>query len=382
MSYGMRLTAAGQKILARGLLGEQILFTKVSIGDGEFDYETESVYELTAMKNWRMDLPLTAKKVQGNGEVYIEAFLSNAEVYEGFACREHALIALDQTTGKEVIYAYRNCGNEYDFIPSNSGSALKNIYMEYIAEIRDAENIEAVLDLSVAYINRQDFDAHINALHPHPNTPNHFGDVTETDKIWATDHDNHLHKISLNNLKALLREDSGEKESALSETDKIARAKQDLGLDANILVIEDFNGGEKVTDDFKLKVTSSAENGALIGVENIAGLKTGALYTISDGYNQESVEILSVRKNLSGFHCKLKKRLDNAYDWNATYLYRSTDSGAEKKELVYAPSEGFAGIEANIGRTLELSTRIENAADFEISGEGFLDAEGYFKLGS
>ena len=53
MSIGMRLTAAGKKVLARGLLGEQILFTKVSIGDGYFDYDTESVYDLTELIPYR-----------------------------------------------------------------------------------------------------------------------------------------------------------------------------------------------------------------------------------------------------------------------------------------------------------------------------------------
>lgn len=378
MSIGMRLTAAGKKVLARGLLGEQILFTKVSIGDGYFDYDTESVYDLTELRNWRMDLPLSAEELKGDGTVYIEAWLSNAEVYEGFACREHALIAIDQETGKEIIYAYKNCGEEYDFIPSNSGTAHKNIYLEYICEIQDAENVSAVLDLSVAYINRNTFEEHINAVHPHPNTPNHFDNVTSTSRLWATDEDDHLHQISVNNLKELLRDDTAEISAALSDEEKTFKAQNELGLTSNLLVIEDFTG-ESVTDNYKIKVTSSAENGRLLGLENVDDLQTGAYYTISDGYNQEVVKIASVRYNTSGYHAQLENRLDNSYDWNATYLYRTTTAGADKKILSWQAA-GFGGVEANIARVIELETKIENAQDFEISGDGILDTDNSFTL--
>jgi hypothetical protein len=98
--------------------------------------------------------------------------------------------------------------------------------------------------------------------------------------------------------------------------------------------------------------------------------------------NQEPVTIESVRYNISGYHCKLKNRLDNSYDWKATYLYRTTTGGADKKILTYTPSAGFSGVEANIARTLELETRLDKVADFEITGDGILTTDGYFTLGA
>ena len=382
MSMNMRLTAAGKKVLARGLIGEEIKFTKIAIGDGKFDYETESVAELQNLKNPRMDLPLVRKSVEGDGTAYIEAYLSNAQVFEAFAAREHGLIAIDQETGAEILYSYVNVGDEYDFIPNNTSTAFKNLVIGYYVEIQDAENVEAVIDLSVAFINTQEFDAHINAEHPHPNTPNHFADVTSTSRIWATDEDNHLHQISINNLKQVLRDDTAEVETAteLSDEEKIYRAKNELGLDANLLLIEDFSGGDEVTDNFKVRVTSSAEGGVLLGLESVGGLQTGAFYTISDNYNQETVQIKSVRKNISGYHAVLFGRLSNSYDWNNTFLYRTTAAGADKKVLNYLPSAGFGGIEANIERTLELETSLEKADDFDIEGDGVTDVSGYFTL--
>lgn len=379
MSIGMRLTAAGKQVLARGLLGEEIKFTKISIGDGDFDYDSEKVYDLTALRNWRMDLPLTKMELRGDGTVYVQAYLSNAEVYQGFACREHGLIAIDPATGNEILFAYVNKGTEYDFVPSNTGTAFKNIFVNYVAEISDCENVTAVLDLSVAYINTKDFDAHINAEHPHPNAPNHFDNVTDTDFIWATDNDNHLHKISVNNFKQLLRDDTAEAETVatLSDEEKIFRAKQELGLDANLLIIEDFTG-DSALDNFKIKVTSSAENGNLLGLESVDNLKTGAYYTISDGVNAEKVQIASVRYNVSGYHAKLVRSLSNSYDWNATYLYRTTPALCDSKVLTWQPKAGFGGVEANIARTLELDMTV--AQDFYIEGDGFLTKDGYFTL--
>lgn len=363
---GMRLTAAGKRILAQGLLGEMIKFTCVKIGSGAFSYDEESVYDLTDLREYRMTLPLTDCRIIGDGTVYVQSWLSNAEVETGFRCTEHSLWALDQADGVEKMYAYRNCGDEYDFIPAGRVSpAAKNIYLEYITEIQDAENITANLDLSVAYINVQDFQAHINAEHPHPNTPNHFNDVNQTSKIWATDFDNHLHQISVDNLKKNLG--IVESSETKSSEEIIFAAQNELGLAANLLVIEDFNG-DSVTDFFKSKVTSVAEHGNLLGIENPEKLRTGAIYILSDGVNAEEVKIAAVTKNNSGYHAKLEKPVAKSYNKN-TYLYRTTPESCSKRELKYEPSENFSGIDAN----LIVEPSLDNY--FEIEGDGFYFSE-------
>lgn len=361
MTPGMRLTKNGKKILAQGLLGEEIKFTCVKIGSGQFSYDEESVYELADLKEYQMTLPLTAMKIIGDGTVYVQAWLSNAELEHGFCCTEHSLWALDQTDGVEKMYAYRNVGDEYDFIPANTAPAAKNIYLEYICEIQDAENITATLDLSVAYINTADFDEHINAEHPHPNTPNFFNDVRETTKIWATDYDNHLHQISVDNFKKNLG--IVEASETKSAEEIIFAAQNELGLAANLLVIEDFNG-DSVTDYFKSKVTSVAEHGNLLGLENPEKLRTGANYILSDGVAAEEVKIAAVTKNNSGYHARLSKPVAKSYTKN-TYLYRTTPESCSKRELKYEPSETFSGIDANLIVVPLLDDY------FEIEGDGF-----------
>lgn len=382
MAAGMRLTRAGKLALAKALTGKELHFTCVRIGSGEFDYDTESVFDLEDLRKYEMTLPLTECVVKGDGTVYVQAYLSNAEVAQGFAAREHGLIALEPDTGEEILYAYKNDGDDYDFVPNNTGPAHKNLYVEYICEIQDSENVTATLDLSVAYVGTEDFKAHINALHPHPNTPNHYLDITSTDKIWASDNDNNLHLISVNNLKPLLREETetADAEESLSDEEIIFRAKAELGLDANMLVVEDFTDPNTV-DSFRVRVTSSAENGSLLGVEGVEGLRTGAVYLISDGINQEFVKVISVVYNISGYHARLESRLSYSYDWNATYLYRTAYSGAEAAALSWTTGEIFKGVSANIARTIDLNTSLAKADDFDIIGDGFITADGYFTLG-
>ena len=362
----MKLTKQGQNLLAKCLAESfELHFTKFVIGDGDFDYDTESVYELAALKNWRMDLPIVDCRVIGDGTAEITAQLSNAEVNVGFACREHGLIAQDEN-GNEILYSYRNVGNEYDFIPSYTGSAVKNIFLSEICEIRDAENVTAVIDLSVAYVNTDDFKAHVESSHPHLNTPNHYDDVATTSEIWATDAgDNHLHKIKIENLRELLKDDT----EKISEQDKIATAQNELGLAANILMIEDF-ADDTVNDSFKSKVRSYAEHGNLLGIESPQNLKTGANYILCDGVFSESVTIASVLKNNGGYYARLKNNVANTYNTANLFLYRTTPAPCNKNEINWRGAE-FSGVRANFTRTLELENYIE------VVGNGnFVD--GYF----
>lgn len=384
---GMRLTRAGRLLLAKALAGEELKFLYIEIGDGDFDYATESVADLTELRSPKMTLPLTRVTVQGDSTCYIQAHLSNAEVLDGFRVKEHGVFARDPDDGGEILFSYRNSGEDYDFIPANTASAAKNLYLEYIVEIQDAENITALLDLSIAYVGEEEFQEHINAVHPHPNTPNHYGSVISTNSFWVTDEDNHLYQMSVSNVKALLHEDTSSdsldvSEAELSETDRINNAKAELGLNANMLIVEDLTKPEQIDtlDGLEVRVTSSAENGLLLGVESVDDLNTGALYIISDGVNQEFVKIISIVHNISGVHVRLSERLMHAYDWSATWLYRTAYGGAEQKVLKCEPDRGFAGVSANIARTITLNTSVDKKDDFDITGDGVLTVDGYFTL--
>lgn len=385
MVVSLHLTRLGKLALAKALTGMELHFTCVKIGSGDFDYETESVYDMEDLRHYELTLPFAEVSCRGDGDVYIKALLSNAEVYDGFRAKEHGLYAQDPETGQEILYAYKNDGEEYNFIPNNVSPAHLHIYVTYVCEISDAENVTAEIDMSIAYVDTEDFHDHINATHPHPNAPSHYANVNEADCIWVTDHDNHLHKLSVNNFKLQLHEEAAsdevDTEETLSEEELIARAKAELGLEANMLIVEDFKNPDTV-DNFKIRVTSSAENGLLLGVETVDGLKTGTEYLISDGVNQELVKVISVLYNISGLHLRLSERLSYAYDWGSTYLFRTAYSGAERAALTWTPYGGFAGTSANIARTITLLTSVDKADDFDIAGDGYLTEDGFFTLGA
>lgn len=368
---GMRLTRLGKNLLAQAIAeSAEIHFTRVGIGSGDFDYETERVHDLTELKNFEMWLPLTGSKVIGDGTAQITAYLSNAEVVKSFRCTEHGLFALD-TAGNEILYAYRHVGEEFDTIPANTGTAHKNIFLNYIVEIDDAENITATLDLSIAYINTEDFKAHVESEHPHPNIPNKYDDVANTTEIWATDFDNHLHKLSTKNLRDVLKINELENKVAnsISDEEKIFKAQNELGLNANLLMIEDF-ADDVVTDYFASAVNSVAENGNLIGIDSPEKLKTGGEYILSDGVSAETVKILAVTKNLSGYHAKLENPVANHYTSNVK-LYRTTPESCQKLEVNYTPKEKFEGVAANIPQIMELDNY------FTIEGDGYFDGESF-----
>lgn len=368
MSVNIRLTRQGKKVLAQGLLGEEIHFTRVIVGDGAFDYETESVYEMTALKSPQMVLPLVEEKIIGDGTVYLKAYLSNAELNHGFECKEHGIFAIDQETGEEILYAFKNDGEEYCFIPSNTGSVKKNVFVSYVVEIQDAENVTAMLDLSVAYINVTDFEEHINSTAPHPNTPTKKDDVETTAEIWCSDNDSHLHKIKIENLRELLK--SGE---VADEKLDVQAIQNELGLSsANVLMIEDFKSDD-VTDYFKSKVRSYAEHGNLLGIDTPKNLKTGGLYILSDGVGSELVTVETVLKNEGGYYARLESPVANTYQTANLYLYRTTPAPCNKNSLTWHGAN-FSGVRANISRTLELENYID------IQGDGFI-ADDFLVLG-
>ena len=283
---GMKLTSAGLNILSQALLGAQILFTRVGLGDGEFDYENESVLDITALRNWQKDLPITELKIVGNGTVVLVCKQANSDVVDGFFCKEYGVFATDPADGKEKLYSYVNFGDESSYLPNNLGPVIEDLKVGITTVIRNAENVIAVLDESFAYTAQQEFKDHINAAHPHPNIPNHYNDVTNADHFWVTLNDNHLHKLSVENAKQILLDGKSEDDDDL----KLLIAEKELGLESNVLIVEEFNPITEL-DEFTCKVVSCAKGGRLIGIDTLDGIIKGAYYWIADGVNQELIQI-------------------------------------------------------------------------------------------
>ena len=74
---GFILTEKGRELLAKGLSGETITFTKMAIGDGT---SLTSERERTALVNQITTLPILNINAKGNGTCEISALLTNKSV--------------------------------------------------------------------------------------------------------------------------------------------------------------------------------------------------------------------------------------------------------------------------------------------------------------
>lgn len=156
--HGMKLTRAGLLILAKGLSGKNIIFTKCKLGAGDFDYDSESVLDLTDLKDIRLEMPIVGKEITGDGTVTITARLCNLELEQGFQAKEHGVYCEDPDTHEEVLYAYRNTGEEYSFIPAGFGVTKIDVRKAYVVEIGNAENLIFNIDFDFAYCSQAEHD--------------------------------------------------------------------------------------------------------------------------------------------------------------------------------------------------------------------------------
>lgn len=147
---GFILTEKGRELLAKGLAGETITFTKMAIGDGT---SLTSERERTALVNQITTLPILNINVKRNGTCEINALLTNKSVTTGFYIKELGIFA-HGNDNVEILYAY-NISASPDFVPPFSANNVVEI--EYVDTIivDQVANVTAVIDPSITYITKK-----------------------------------------------------------------------------------------------------------------------------------------------------------------------------------------------------------------------------------
>ena len=147
---GFILTEKGRELLAKGLAGEIITFTKMAIGDGT---SLTSERERTTLVNQITTLPILNINVKGNGTCEINALLTNKSVTTGFYIKELGIFA-HGNDNVEILYAY-NISTSPDFVPPFSANNVVEI--EYVDTIivDQVANVTAVIDPSITYITKK-----------------------------------------------------------------------------------------------------------------------------------------------------------------------------------------------------------------------------------
>ena len=160
MSYfeGLKLTKKGEQLQAKinGNLSETLTFTKAKLGSGSITSNDEIRF-LTDLKEEWGTANVTNCKIQGNEKniVAIEVQFSNAELREDKIFREVGLYA-QGNEGEEILYAYANAGDKYDYIPLMKDSPHSFVLVFYF-NITSGSKVDAKIDLH-SYITHQEFN--------------------------------------------------------------------------------------------------------------------------------------------------------------------------------------------------------------------------------
>lgn len=400
---GTRVTKRGFDLMAKAIAGKELHYTRVAFGDstvdGEFvDVSPEEGVLLDDLIHWRMNLPMADCSFTGAGTVTIRFAVQNAEITEGFYVREIGLFAEDPDTGEEILYCYRNSGILSSYIPAGGGSVVWNMIMSLITVVDSATNVTAVIDGNLAFVSQTELLDHINSTNPHPNIPNLGDDVTSTTHIWCTQSDNNLHKIHLDNLRLLIlggdASDLPKIDRRLSQVENNLanlymqlNAEAELGLKANLMLVEDF-GNYDCCDMYRCRVLGQVAGVNGFRLESDQGILSGHWYTITDGINSEYLRVRSVAKNSDENVVILENNLVHTYNLDNTYFIRSSAlitqnhcvGAGDMRSTAITFSETWQGSAGNVGTVLPLETTQSKVSNFTITGDGAFNSNGEFTL--
>ena len=146
---GYVITEAGRNLIAKGLAGGSITFTKMQLGDGTTSNDGRT---MTALVSTKADLPIIGLSNTGTGIAELRFLINNKDITTGFYIKEVGVFAKG-ADGVEVLYAY-NVSPNPDFIPPFSANNI--IEIEYVDSIivDQVANITASIDPSITYMTQ------------------------------------------------------------------------------------------------------------------------------------------------------------------------------------------------------------------------------------
>lgn len=155
---------------------------------------------------------------------------------------------------------------------------------------------------------------------------------------------------------------------------ELALADENIFPDYNNLLIENFKNGSAETDLLTVAVTSIAAGDNSLDVDDLSQLRQGMILTLTDGAQQEYVQIAGLIKNGSIKRVILVSNTANTYA-SLPALYRTTASikpdGAEGTgtSRFYKHQSGtiWSGITASTPSTVQLDTSQSNSTSFSLT---------------
>ena len=153
------ITAAGLIVLAKGMAGEQINYTRIVLGDGYLE-EGMTPRSLTEVVSPKASIDITKLKINADGTVAVGGVFSNDQTSDGFYYRELGLYAEDPDPNVgEVLYCYGNCGDLAEWIPPTGGSTIVEKTIDIVTAIGTATNVTAYIPAD-AYATKEDYETY------------------------------------------------------------------------------------------------------------------------------------------------------------------------------------------------------------------------------
>lgn len=395
---GMTLTNQGLTLQIKTIAESQPLFvTRVVLGKGKLPAGAD-IRTVEALTDPVMELPIISKKVTGTGTGTIKALVSNQDLREAFFAREVGVFARDGEDGEEVLYSYSYAGDNCDYIPAGGADIINYILTTHIIIDRISE-IRASVSSDLAFATQEEMQGHITDPNAHPNLP-HFGAPIGEGQIkffWADSGDGKLHQAEVDLAqRAILGPDWADIKTYNSRLSQLEREQANMLLEAelrqefpdlNTGIAEAFRNRDTI-DQFSCSVTSVVAGDDSIDVESLAGIVPGAYYTISDGVQQETIQIRSCTKSEGIHRIILTSPIQNTYTISAATMYRTTSQITEgqaagsgsKKNAVWSSGLVWQGVSASTEVILEMKTTMENKNNFTIEGDIGFAADGAVTL--
>ena len=139
------ITTAGLIVLAKGVAGQKINYTKIVLGDGYLE-EGQTPRTLTGVVSPKATVDITKLKINGDGTVAVGGIFTNGDETDGFYYRELGLYAEDPDPEVgEVLYCYGNCGDLAEWIPPSGGATIVEKTIDIVTAIGTATNVTAYI---------------------------------------------------------------------------------------------------------------------------------------------------------------------------------------------------------------------------------------------
>lgn len=156
---GIQFTNSGFLLSSKTLIGKQVIFTRLAVGDGELS--GQSPLELNSLIHEVESIDINKLQVISDTDAVVGGPFTNQGLLAGFWWREIGLYATDPDTLAEKLYCYGNAGALADYIPAGGGAEILEKQTDIWIMASATDNIAASINSSLVYASAQDLTDHV-----------------------------------------------------------------------------------------------------------------------------------------------------------------------------------------------------------------------------